>query len=190
MKIKTKQLTQMAVLAAMSILLIYLIRIPAPGAPFLEYDPADIPIFIGAFMFGPVGGLILTGIVSVLQGVTVSSGSGIIGIMMHFVATGSFVLMAGNIYKRNRTRKGAVIGLSLGVVAMTIMMVIWNLVFTPLFLGVPLEAVIPMILPIILPFNLVKAGINAGITFGVYKSVSKVLGLEIKEVQVVENKNV
>lgn len=186
---KTKRLTQMAVLAAMSILLIYLIRIPAPGAPFLEYDPADIPIFIGAFMFGPVGGLVLTGVVAVLQGLTVSSGSGIIGVIMHFVATGSFVLLAGNIYKRNRTRKGAIIGLSLGVVMMTGTMVIWNLVFTPLFLGVPLEAVVPMILPIILPFNIIKAGINAIITFAVYKSVSKVLGLEIKEVQVVKHKD-
>ncbi len=187
---KTKTLTQMAVLAAMSILLIYLIRIPAPGAPFLEYDPADIPIFIGAFMFGPVGGLVLTGIVSVLQGLTVSSASGIIGIMMHFVATGSFVLVAGTIYKKNRTRKGAVKGLSFGVVTMTVMMIGWNLVFTPLFLGVPLEAVIPMILPIILPFNIIKAGINAVVTFAVYKSVSKVLGLEINEVQVADHKNI
>ena len=64
MKIKTKQLTQMAVLAAMSILLVYLIHFPIfSAAPFLEYDPADIPIFIGTFLFGPVGGLVLTGVV-------------------------------------------------------------------------------------------------------------------------------
>ncbi|MGL4606419.1 MAG: ECF transporter S component [Eubacteriaceae bacterium] len=181
MKIKTRQLTQMAVLAAMSILLVYLIRFPIfPAAPFLEYDPADIPIFIGTFMFGPIGGLILTGVVCVLQGITVSSGSGIIGIMMHFFATGGFVLVAGNIYKRNRTRKGAMIGLSFGVLTMTITMVLWNLIFTPLFLGVPLEAVLPMILPVILPFNIIKAGINAGVTFFVYKSVGKVLGLGSK----------
>lgn len=189
MKIKTKQLTQMAVLAAMSILLVYLIRFPIfPAAPFLEYDPADIPIFIGTFMFGPVGGLTLTGIVCVLQGITVSSASGIIGILMHFFATGSFVLVAGIVYKRNRTRKGAIIGLSIGVVAMTITMIIWNIIFTPLFLGVPIEAVLPMILPIILPFNIIKAGVNGAITFMVYKSISKVLGLEIHETKLAETK--
>lgn len=186
MKIKTKQLTQMAVLAAMSILLAYLIRVPFPGAPFLEYDPADIPIFIGTFMFGPLGGLILTGLVCFLQGVTVSSSSGIIGILMHFFATGSFVLVAGTIYKKNRTRKGAVIGLSLGALIMTVTMVLWNLVFTPLFLGVPVEAVIPMILPILIPFNLIKAGLNGAVTFAVYKSISKVLGLEIQETKIAE----
>ncbi|KNZ42187.1 ECF transporter S component [Acetobacterium bakii] len=187
MKIKTKQLTQMAVLAAMSILLVYLIRFPIfPTAPFLEYDPADIPIFIGAFLFGPVGGLILTGVVCVLQGLTVSSASGVIGILMHFFATGSFVLVAGIIYKKNRTRKGAVIGLSAGVVVMTITMILWNIVLTPFFLGIPVEAVLPMILPIILPFNIIKAGANAAITFMVYKSVGKVLGLELPETKIAE----
>jgi riboflavin transporter FmnP len=48
----------------------------------------------------------------------------------------------------------------------------------------PREAVIPMILPIIVPFNLLKAGINGAVTFVIYKSVSKVLGLEINEVNV------
>ncbi|WKY44569.1 ECF transporter S component [Eubacteriaceae bacterium ES2] len=185
MKIKTKQLTQMAVLAAMSILLVYLIHFPIfPAAPYLEYDPADIPIFIGAFMFGPIGGLILAAVAAIIQGLTVSSASGVIGIVMHFFATGSFVLVAGLIYQKNRSRKGAVIGLIAGALTMTVMMVIWNLVFTPIFLGMPREAVIPMILPIIVPFNLLKAGINGAITFVIYKSVGKVLGLEINEVNV------
>ena len=38
-----RYLTQMGVLAAISIVLVYLIRFPIfPAAPFLEYDPADI----------------------------------------------------------------------------------------------------------------------------------------------------
>ena len=132
-------------------------------------------------MFGPVGGLIITAVACVLQGVTVSSASGIIGILMHFFATGSFVLVAGNIYKKNRTRKGAVIALVAGALTMTITMVLWNIVMTPIFMGTPREAVLAMILPVILPFNLIKAGANAVITFFVYKSVSKVLGMEIQE---------
>ena len=186
MNVKTKTITQMAVLAAMSILLVYLIHFPIfPAAPFLEYDPADIPILIGTFMFGPLGGLVLTAVVSILQGLTVSSASGIIGIM-NFFATGSFVLVAGNIYKKHRTRKGAVVGLFFGALAMTITMVIWNLIFTPLFMGTPIEAVMAMLIPVIIPFNLIKTGVNALITFIVYKSVSKVLGMEIKETKLAE----
>jgi riboflavin transporter FmnP len=179
---KTRLLVQMAVLSAMSVLLVYLVHFPIfPAAPFLEYDPADIPILIGTFMLGPVGGLVITAVACVLQGVTVSSSSGIIGILMHFFATGSFVLVAGNIYKRNRTRKGAVISLVVGSLTMTVTMVLWNLIMTPIFLGTPVDAVIALLVPAIIPFNLVKAGINSVITFCVYKSVSKVLGMEIHE---------
>ncbi|MEG0378620.1 MAG: ECF transporter S component [Eubacterium sp.] len=190
MKIKTKTITQMAVLAALSILLVSLIHFPVfPAAPFLEYDPADIPILIGTFMFGPVGGLVLTAVVCTLQGVTVSSASGIIGILMHFFATGSFVLVAGNIYRKNRTRKGAVIGLICGALTMTLTMVAWNLIFTPLFMGTPFDAVLAMIIPVIIPFNLIKTGANALITFAVYKSVSKVLGIELNEKKLVDSRS-
>lgn len=172
----------MGVLAAMSVLLVYLIHFPIfPAAPFLEYDPADIPILIGTFMFGPLGGLVVTAVACILQGVTVSSASGIIGILMHFFATGSFVLVAGNIYKRNRTRKGAVIALVSGAITMTVTMVLWNLVMTPIFMGTPREAVVALLVPAIIPFNLVKAGANSVVTFIVYKSVSRILGMEVHE---------
>ena len=175
---KTKTLTQMAVLAALSILLVALIHFPIfPAAAFLEYDPADIPILIGGFMFGPLGGIVLTVLVCLLQGVTVSASSGIIGILMHFMATGSFVLTASLIYKKHHTMKGAIAGLALGSIVMTTMMVIWNLVFTPIFMGVSVDTVIPMILPIIVPFNLLKAGINSCVTFLVYKPLSRFLGI-------------
>ena len=48
----------------------------------MEYDPADIPILIGAFAFGPAAGLALTAVTALIQGVTVSAGSGIYGIIM------------------------------------------------------------------------------------------------------------
>ena len=95
MKFTTKTLTSLGVLAAFSVVLMLAIRVPFPPAPFLEYDPADVPILIGAFLFGPVGGLILTALVSLLQGLTVSAGSGFIGIVMHLAATGCFAVFAG-----------------------------------------------------------------------------------------------
>ena len=53
----TKKLTTMAMLAALSIVLVTFIHFPLfPAAAFLEYDPADIPIFIGTFLFGPLAG--------------------------------------------------------------------------------------------------------------------------------------
>lgn len=171
---KTVKITKMAMLAAISVVLVLLIRIPYPPAPFLVYDPADIPIFIGTFAFGPLAGLALTFIVSFIQAF-VLGGDGLIGFFMHFVATGTFVLVAGYIYKKSKTRKNAVIGLICGTIIMTASMLLWNLIITPIFLGVPREAVVAMLATVILPYNLLKAGINSIVTFLTYKSIARFL---------------
>lgn len=172
----TRKLVTQALLAAVAVVLVAFVHFPLiPAASFLEYDPADIPIFIGAFLFGPWAGLGLTVVVSVIQGITVSAASGPIGIIMHILATGTFVVLAGSIYRRNRTRKGAVIALVVGSLAMTVVMCLCNLVFTPMFMGSTVGAVAQMLLPAIIPFNLAKAGINSLVTYVVYKSVSRVV---------------
>ena len=173
---KTQKLAKMAMLAAISLVLVLLIHFPIiPSAAFLEYDPADIPIFIGTFAFGPAAGVILTVVVSVIQGTTVSAGGQIWGIIMHIIATGSFAVAAGNIYKYNKTKKGAIIALLVGVIVMTVVMCGCNLIITPIYTGMPREAVMAMIPTAILPFNLIKAGINAVVTFILYKRISKFL---------------
>ncbi len=173
----TRTLTTLGMLAALALVLVSIIHFPIiPAAPFLEYDPADIPIFVGAFLFGPAAGFALTVIVSVIQGLTVSAASGgVIGIFMHIFATGTYVLLAGTIYKKNRTRKGAVLAMAAGSLAMTAVMCLWNLIFTPLFLGRELGEVAAMLIPAIIPFNLIKAGINSIVTYLVYKPVGDVI---------------
>ena len=52
------KLAKMAMLVAISIVLVMLIHFPIfPAVAFLEYDPADIPILIGTFAFGPIAGI-------------------------------------------------------------------------------------------------------------------------------------
>lgn len=175
-KFTVREMTSLAMMAALGVILAAVVHVPLiPGASFLEYDPADIPIFITAFAFGPIPGLIVTVIVSVIQGVTVSAASGAIGILMHIAATGTFVLLAGGLYARQKTMKRAALALAIGVVAQTMVMIGLNLVFTPIFMGVEREVVMGMILPAILPFNLAKAGINAVLTFALYKPLTRVM---------------
>ncbi len=176
-KYTTREITYLGVMAALAVVLVYVVHFPIlPGATFLEYDPADIPLFIVAFAFGPLPALLLTVIVAVIQGLTVSAQSGAIGIVMHIAATGTAVLVAGSLYARNKTKKNAIIALVSAVLAMTAVMIVMNLIFTPLFMGVPVEQVMQMIVPVILPFNLIKAGINAVAAFAVYKVVGKIFG--------------
>ena len=169
---KTVRLAKMGMLVAISVVLVYFIHFPIfPAVAFLEYDPADIPILIGTFAFGPVAGVLLAIVTSVIQGVTVSAASGVYGILMHVIATSTMVLVAGIIYKKNKTRKGAIIGLVCGVIAWIIVMIGANLVITPLFMGVP-RAVVWDLMPFIAAFNGIKAGVNAIITFLLYKRIS------------------
>lgn len=169
---KTLRLAKMGMLVAISIVLVYFIHFPIfPAVAFLEYDPADIPILMGTFAFGPLAGILLTVVTSVIQGVTVSAASGLYGIIMHIISTSTLVLASGLIYKATKTRKGAVIGLICGVIAMTVVMIGANLVITPLFMGVPREIVIQL-MPFIAGFNAIKAGINSIITFLLYKRIS------------------
>ena len=171
---KTRMLTSMAMLVALSIILAMILNFPLlPAVPFMKYDPADVPILIGTFLFGSVGGLILTAIVAILQGLFISADGGIIGIVMHFLATGSFVIVAGFIYQRTRTKIAAAVALIAGVLTMTVVMVGCNLILTPIFLGAPMEKVIELLLPAIIPFNLLKAGINAVLVWIIYKPISK-----------------
>jgi len=169
---KTLKVAKVSMLVAISVVLVYLVHFPIfPPVPFLEYDPADIPIFIGTFAFGPLAGLMLAVVTAVIQGLTVSAASGPYGIIMHILATGSFVLVAGIIYRGQKTRKKAVVALTAGVVTWTVVMVIANLIVTPLFMGVPVS-VVKSLLPYIIGFNLIKAGVNSIITFFLYKRIS------------------
>jgi len=171
---RTKKLTVMAMLVAISVVLVYLVHFPIfPAASFLEYDPADIPILIGAFAYGPVAGVVLTVIASLIQGFTVSAKSGLYGILMHIIATSTLVVIAGSLYRVKHTRAGAVIGLLCGTVSMGLVMMAANHFITPYFMNAPVAVVDAMLLPIILPFNLVKAGLNSTVTFIVYKAVSR-----------------
>lgn len=169
--VKTTKMVKMAMMAAISCVLVLLIRIPFPPAPFLAYDPADVPIFISTFAFGPGAGLLITIVVSFIQAF-VLGGDGVYGFMMHVFATGAFVLVAGMLYKHKKDKKDAIIALLLGVVTMVIVMVALNYLITPYFMNVPREVVLGMLLPIIAPFNLLKGGVNAVLTFLLYKRIS------------------
>ena len=175
----TGRLVRLGMLAALSLLLVYFIRFPIfPSAAFLEYDMADVPILIGTFLYGPLWGLVLAAVVSSLQWLLVSQSSGFIGALMHFFATGSYVLAAGLIYRHWRCRAGAVGGLLAGSLAMIGMMIPLNLIFTVGFMGVPRQVVVDMLVPVIIPFNAIKTVANGLLTFLLYKSVARVLRLE------------
>ena len=175
-RIPVQRMVMIAVFSAISIVLVALLHVPLfPAAPFLEYDMADVPIIIVTFLYGPLAGLFTTVIVSVLQGLTVSAGSGFNGILMHIFATGCYVLVAGNLYKRHRSLGGEIASLGCGTAAMVAVMTLWNMLLTPLFMKAPFEQAMQLMLPAIIPFNLIKAGGNSLIAYFVFKAIEQVM---------------
>ena len=168
------RMVKLGMLTALSIILVYAIHFPIfPAASYLEYDMADVPILIGTFLYGPWWGLALTAVVSLLQWLLVSPQSLWVGAVMHFFATGSYVVAAGLIYSKHRTRTAAIFGMALGAILQTLMMIPMNLIFTVHFFGVPKETVIALLPTAIIPFNAIKTVANSIITFLLYKRVAK-----------------
>lgn len=170
-KISTAMLTKLAMMTAISIVLLLVVRIPFPPAPFLVFDPADMPIYITSFAYGPVAGIVVTLVVSLIQAFALG-GDGIYGFLMHFVATGMVALVIGLMYQREKTKKVAIKSLAVGVIVTLVVMTGMNLLVTPIYMGVERSAVVAMLPTVILPFNLIKAGINSLLTFVLYKRIS------------------
>lgn len=168
MNSKTKKIVIIAMLCAIAYAVMVVGRVPV--VLFLKYDPKDVIITIGGFLFGPLTAFLVSVVVSLVEMVSVSD-TGIIGCIMNILSTCAFACTAAYIYKKKHTLSGAVIGLAVGCVLMTIVMLLWNYLFTPIYLGYPREAVAEMLLPVFLPFNLLKGGLNMAITLLIYKPI-------------------
>ncbi len=168
----TRKLTTVGMLCALAYVAAAVGRIPL--VLFLKYDPKDVVIAIGGFLFGPLTAFAVTMIVSVAQMITIS-GTGIFGCLMNMISSCSFACTAAWIYKKKRKQSGAMIGLFCGCGCQVVMMMFWNYLIAPIYMGYPREAVVELLLPAFLPFNLIKGGLNAAMTMLLYKPVVTVL---------------
>jgi len=166
---RIKSISAMAMLTALAVAADIFLRIPNIGG-FLTYEPKDVILTIGAFIFGAVPGLVMSLIVCLIEMMTVST-AGPIGLLMNFLASASFVGVAAVIYQRKKTMSRAIIGLFSGSAAMLVVMLLWNYIITPVFMGVPREAVLEMFLPVLIPFNGLKALLNTAVVLLLYKGV-------------------
>jgi len=165
-----KTITSLAMLTAMAYVVMLLSKALPQVSGFLQLDLKDTVICIGGFVFGPLAAAIISIVVAVVEMFTYSD-TGIIGCIMNVLATVSFCCTASFVYKKIHTRKGAVIGLAAGVVALTIVMLLWNYLITPIYMKIPRDVVAAMLPTVFLPFNLVKGGLNMAVILLLYKPV-------------------
>jgi len=165
-------LASMAMLSALAFAAMFFIKIPV--VLFLSYEPKDIVLAIGGFLFGPLAAAAMSLVVSLVEMVTVST-TGWIGALMNVLSSCSFVCVAAAVYSKKRTYRSAIIGLALGCVTTTAVMLLWNYLIAPFYMNASREDVAKLLVPAFLPFNLLKSGINAAVTVLVYMPLKKAL---------------
>ncbi len=161
-----KKIASIAMLSALAFLARLVFKIPVS---FLTFDIKDTVIALGGLVFGPVSGVVIALLVSLIE--MIISETGPIGFVMNFVSSAVFAGVASLIYKFKRTFNGAIIGLYSSVAATTAVMLLMNVLLTPIYQGVPRSAVIAMLPTLFLPFNFAKTLLNAAIVMLIYKPV-------------------
>lgn len=142
---------------------------------FLEVEISDLPALIISLAFGPLAGVFCELIKNLLHCTMTSTG--FVGELANFVMNGTLCAVAGFVYKYNKTRKGAVIALILGTLALAAAGVLANLfIMLPLYMpAAAFDVKLNLVLYTILPFNLVRGLALALITFLLYKKISPIL---------------
>ncbi len=179
-KIDAKALSVTGVLAAAGFLLTFVCSF---RVSFLTFDFKDAVIALAALIYGPLYGVAASATVAFLEFLTFSQ-TGVYGLIMNFLASGTFSFVCGLIYKHKRTFFGAILSLVFAILSVIAVMITANIFITPFYMGVDRAAVINMILPLLLPFNAAKTIINASFTMLLYKPVTTAL----KRMNIIKNR--
>lgn len=197
-KTNTAYFVKIAMLGVLSYV-IMLIEFSLPFfPPFLKLDLSDLIPLLGSLALGPFAGMLTELIKCLLHWATASTTGGI-GDIANFVVGSAYVMTAGAVYRRRKTKKGAYLALLCSIPAIIVVGALVNyFVMVPFYAAVffadaggldgvvALSAkVIPAIhdkLTLILfafcPFNLLKGLILTVITLPLYKKVSPLLHKE------------
>ncbi len=177
--LNVQKVASIAMLSALAFLARLVFKIPVS---FLTFDIKDTVIALGGLIFGPLSGVVIALLVSLIE--MIISETGPIGFLMNFISSAVFAGVASLIYKFKRTFNGAIIGLFSSVAVTTSVMLLMNLFITPIYQGVPRSVVVDMIPTLFLPFNFAKTLLNAAVILLIYKPVV----IALRKAKIIEGK--
>ena len=189
-KSRTHKLAVTAMLSAAATVLMALdFPIPFLIPPFVKMDFSELPALLAAFSLGPAWGAVVC-LVKNLINLTMSSTNGV-GELCNLLIGLCFVIPAGLIYKRWKTRWGALIAALAGAALMAVCSVPVNYFISyPFYTSfMPLETIIGMYQSLIpsvdgllaclvifnAPFTLLKGLLDTALCFLIYKPLSPLL---------------
>ena len=194
---KTHKIAVAAMLAAVAAVLQF-IELSIPIMPsFVKLDLSDLPALLGSFALGPFWGVLIQLVKNLLH-LPFGSSAGV-GELCNFLLGGVFVLVAGLVYHRRKTRGSALLGSILGALAMALISLPLNyFIVYPAYVAIlhfPEEAIIsayqailgsvaqfPTANPLLncllifnVTFTFAKGLLNVLISFLIYKPLSPLL---------------
>ena len=176
---KTRRLTWIAVLTAISFIIMFL-EVSIPLMPvFLKVDFSELPAIYAGFTMGPVAGILVVLLKNILH-LFISSNMGI-GEVANFLVGASLVGTTSIMYQR--AKLSMITSMIVGVLNMTLVALIVNIIFIiPVYeaiLNLPIEKIIaitnkvnPLVDNIytylglvIIPFNLIKGLVVTSLSY-------------------------
>ena len=191
-KFGVKALVKIGMLAAVAVILM-IFEIPLPFAPaFYEIDFSEVPVMVGCFAMGQLAGALIELVKILLNFVITGTDTAGVGELANFIIGCSLCVPAGLIYRRNRTRKNALIGMITGTLLMTVIGCVINaFVLLPTYavaLGLSMDKLVAMgtavnsgitgistfVMFAVAPFNLLKGILVSVTVFLIYKKLSPI----------------
>ena len=192
-KLGAREIAIIGMLGAISVVLM-LFEIPLPFAPsFYEIDFSEVPVLIGCFSMGPMAGALIELVKIILNFVINGTTTAGVGEVANYVIGISFCLPAAILYKKMKTKRGAVVGLAVGTIFMTVLGCFVNAyILLPTYAAafkMPIDALVGMgtavnanitslftfVMFAVAPFNLLKGVMDSIIVLAIYKKISPIL---------------
>ncbi len=135
-KMTTKQMSIIAIFGALSVVLYYFAKFKVPFFPsWLDIQFSDVPALLTTFMYGPVTGVLVI-VVRFFCKLPGTSTAGV-GEFADLLIGVTLCIVAGLIYKKHRSFKGALCAMAIGMAAGTLMATISNwLILIPAYKGI------------------------------------------------------
>ena len=186
--INTGKLVTIAILAAVASIL-FILEIPV--VLFYKLDFSNLPVLLGTFSMGPVAGIVILAVKSLL-GLLHTTSLGV-GELADFLTGLAMVIPAGLFYRATKSRRGAILGMVVGGLCATLAGVLANVyLLIPFYgsaFGMPVSEIISMgqalvpaihtvwefVLIITAPFNLFKWAAICVLGGLMYKPLSPLL---------------
>ncbi|MGT2887762.1 ECF transporter S component [Streptococcus didelphis] len=180
---KTHRLVMLAILSAISFILMFFSFSIIPGAGFLKIEFSVIPVLIGLVLLDLKSAYIVLIMRSLLKLVLNNSGiNDIIGLPMNILALGIFVTVFALLWNSKRKKKDYIRASIFATAALTVSMLFLNYIY-----AIPLYAkfanfdigayigIIKYLLTMVLPFNLLEGLVFAFAFYFVYIASQPVL---------------